>query len=179
MVIGSLLALVGNVGSLYYSSEFGFWKLIFSMHILLGLGLPLLYVGGQNAMVATAPPSETGTLGAVYNTAGQLGSAIGLAIMTAVINGVNTNGATDINGLPGYHAAFYVNIGLLGVSTIISIIFIKDDPKITKGVEDGADNDSSSQNTLQDLEKGKLDEEVETPAKETDSSTSTVIDIPQ
>ncbi|KAH8553231.1 major facilitator superfamily domain-containing protein [Umbelopsis sp. PMI_123] len=176
LITGLLMSLASNVGALFYSIELGFWKLIFPMHIILGFGLPLPYVGGQNAMIATAPPSETGTLGAVYNTAGQLGSAVGLAIMTAVITGVNTNGSTDISGLPGYHAAFYVNIALLGVALIITIIFIKDDPK--KSVEDGAADDVSSQATLQDLEKGKVTEEV-TPEKETNNLASTVVEIPQ
>ncbi|KAH8553239.1 major facilitator superfamily domain-containing protein [Umbelopsis sp. PMI_123] len=176
MVIGSLLALAANVGSLYYSTYFGFWKLIFPMHILVGLGLPLLYIGGQNAMIASAPQSETGTLGAVYNTAGQLGSAVGLAIMTAVINGVNQNEAANSNGLPGYHAAFYVNIGLLGVSTIISIIFIKDDPKPVQNTEENVHSEVRSEETLQDLEKGKV-EDVNTPTKEEGSSDSTSIVI--
>lgn len=107
-------------------------------------------------MIATAPPSETGTLGAVYNTAGQLGSAVGMAIMTAVINGVN-NGATDMSALPGYHAAFYVNIGLLGLSTIVSILFIKDEPREpAKNSDEDIPSFGDSEGTLKDLEKGEI-----------------------
>ena len=113
-------------------------------------------------MIATAPPSETGTLGAVYNTAGQLGSAVGMAIMTAVINGVN-NGATDMSALPGYHAAFYVNIGLLGISTIVSILFIKDEPRAAKSSEEDIPSCGKSEETLKDLEKGEI-ETIEAPA---------------
>lgn len=170
MIIGSVMSLAANVGSLYYSPELGFWKLIFPMHIVLALGLPLLYIGGQNAMIATAPPSETGTLGAVYNTAGQLGSAVGMAIMTAVINGVN-NGATDMSALPGYHAAFYVNIGLLSISTIVSVLFIKDEPRSTKSSDADIPCRSKSEETLKDLEKGEI-EEVATPFKKVDSLSS-------
>ncbi|KAH8553241.1 major facilitator superfamily domain-containing protein [Umbelopsis sp. PMI_123] len=119
MIIAALMIMGTNIGALFYSTEIGFWKLIFPVQLLMAAGLPLDFVGGQNALLASAPPSEPGTLGAVYNTASQLGSGVGSAIMTAVVNGVNKNGAKDINGLPGYHAAYYVNIGLLAFCVVI------------------------------------------------------------
>ncbi|KAI8582651.1 hypothetical protein K450DRAFT_226317 [Umbelopsis ramanniana AG] len=165
LIVGTLLALGGNIGSLYYSLELGFWKLIFPMHFILGFGLPLPYVGGQNAMIATAPPSETGTLGAVYNTAGQLGAAVGLAILTAVINGVNPSGATGAESLPGYHAAYYANIAFLSVQTVIAVLFIKGNAKPSSVSEERTDSDNKSNDTLQDLEKGKI-EAIDTPVRE-------------
>ncbi|CAO3690966.1 unnamed protein product [Umbelopsis ramanniana] len=87
LIIGSVICLGACIGTLFYSYELGFWKLIFPMHILYGASLPLLYVGGQNAMIAAASPSEAGTLGAIYNTSCQLGASIGAAIMAAVVNG--------------------------------------------------------------------------------------------
>ncbi|CAM0141322.1 hypothetical protein VKS41_003975 [Umbelopsis sp. WA50703] len=174
MVIGSLLALSANVGLLYYSNDIGFWKLIFPMHIIMGLALPMLYVAGQNAMIATAPQSETGTLGAVYNASGQLGSAVGTAIMTAVINGVN-NGVTDITGLPGYHAAFYANISLLSISALTSAIFIRNETKSKKNSELIGSSPSSSEKKSRDLEKGSAIAE-ERKAEEADiTSNQTVI----
>jgi EmrB/QacA subfamily drug resistance transporter len=169
MVIGSLLGMGTNIGALFYTKEIGFWKLIFPVQLMLSVGLPMLYVAGQNAMVATAPPSETGTLGAVYNTGAQLGSGVGTAIMTAVISGVNTNGAKDINGLPGYHAAYYVNIALTASCAIISAVFVKDERK-------NVDGSHVSVETLQDVEKGHV-ENVEGAVKETDSTDHTAVDI--
>ncbi|KAI9290330.1 major facilitator superfamily domain-containing protein [Umbelopsis sp. AD052] len=165
LIFGAVLALGGNIGSLYYSVEMGFWKLIFPMHLIMGLGQPMPYVGGQNAIVATAPPSETGTLGAVYNTASQLGAAFGMAILTAVINGVNPSGATGADSIPGYHAAYYANIAFLSMAILIGIFFIKGNADATSVSEERTDIDSKSNNTLQDLEKGK-EETIITPTKE-------------
>ncbi|CAO3689841.1 unnamed protein product [Umbelopsis ramanniana] len=185
LIVGTLLALGGNVGSLYYSED-SFWRLIFPMMILMGLGLPLPYVGGQNAMIATAPPSEAGTLGAVYTTAGQLGAAVGLATLTAVSNGVNHNDATGVASIPGYHAAYYVNIAFLAVQAIITLVFIRGNAKPSSEpssvLEKGRiDNDNKSNDTLQDLEMGKCKvEEIESPVEETcDSpdSASTVVNM--
>lgn len=150
IVIAALCGAASNIGASFYSVELGFWKLIFPMHVLMCLGLPILYVAGQNAMIVSAPPHETGTLGAVYNTAGQLGSGVGLAIMTAVINGVNAPGATGVDLLPGLRAALYVIAGLLFGLAILSAIFVKEKPK---SVEDKL----QSKETLDDLEKGTLE----------------------
>lgn len=169
MIVSSLMTLATNVGALYYSEEIGFWKLIFPMQILMAAGLPLLFVAGQTALLATASPSETGTLGAVYNTAGQLGSGVGSAIMTAVVNGVNKNIANDTDGLPGYHAAYYVNIGLMGICFILCAFFIKDNRK-------NVDSGDESVVTVQDLEKSP-DEIEEASSKKIDTPDHSVVEI--
>ena len=133
-------------------------------------------------MIATAPPSETGTLGAVYTTAGQLGAAVGLAILTAISNGVNHNGATGVESIPGYHAAYYANIAFLAVQAIIILVFIKGNAKPVSDLEEGRiDNDNKSNDTLQVLETDKCKiEEIESPVKETSDSSdsaSTVVNM--
>jgi EmrB/QacA subfamily drug resistance transporter len=150
IVIAALLGAASNIGASFYSLEFGFWKLIFPMHVLMCLGLPILYVAGQSAMILSAPPHETGTLGAVYNTAGQLGSGVGLAIMTAVIDGVNEPGATGEDLLPGLRVALYVIAGLLGFLAILSAIFVKEKPQ-------DVDEETKTKETLDELEKGTFD----------------------
>ncbi|KAG2173706.1 hypothetical protein INT43_005126 [Umbelopsis isabellina] len=165
IVIGSILAAASNVGAIFFSVELGFWKLIFPMHVLMCLGLPVLYVGGQNAMIVAAPPNETGTLGAVYNTAGQLGSGVGLAIMTAAIDGVNAPGATGTDALPGYHAALYVNVALLAILAIVSAIFIKDDRK-------KVNKETNPERVSNDLEKGTLEKREGTEHQENDNESS-------
>jgi MFS family permease len=165
IVVGSILAAASNVGALYFSVELGFWKLIFPMHVLMCLGLPVLYVGGQNAMIVAAPPNETGTLGAVYNTAGQLGSGVGLAIMTAAIDGVNPSGATGTDAMPGYHAALYVNIALLALLAIVSAIFVKDDRR--KQIKE-----MNLEKPSNDLEKGTVEKVEDTHPTENDHESS-------
>jgi hypothetical protein len=47
------------------------------MHLFMGIGQPIIYVDVQKAMLLSAPVHESGTLGAVYDTASQLGAAMG------------------------------------------------------------------------------------------------------
>jgi EmrB/QacA subfamily drug resistance transporter len=180
IVIGAIFAAASNIGALFYSKEIGFWKLIFPMHIIMGLGLPAIYVAGQNAMIVAAPANETGTLGAVYNTAGQLGSAVGLAIMTAIIDGVNQPGAQGMDAYPGYHNALYANIGLEGICAIISIIFITDDRKrqpkdINDDVERGKDIEVKEEKEISpELGQNQVITEAVKPSSEYNGSVTTI-----
>ncbi|KAG2186478.1 hypothetical protein INT44_002700 [Umbelopsis vinacea] len=170
MIVSSLMTLAANIGALYYSESINFWALIFPMQVLMAASLPLLFVAGQTALLATATPSETGTLGAVYNTAGQLGSGVGSAIMTAVVNGVNKNQANDLKGLPGYHAAYYVNIGLMSILVILCVIFIKSNRKDVSSSSEG------SIVTVQDLEKNPVEVD-EIPNKKIDTPDHSAVEI--
>ncbi|KAG2171558.1 hypothetical protein INT43_008284 [Umbelopsis isabellina] len=129
VIIGTTIGAAANVGTLFYSTELGFWKLIFPMHLLMGIGQPLTYVAGQNAMLLSAPVHETGTVGAVYNTASQLGSAMGLAIVTAIINAVNAADSHATNAFGGYHAALYALVALEVFCMISGGLFIRDERK--------------------------------------------------
>jgi MFS family permease len=135
-VIGALLATGANIGALFYSKEIGFWPLIFPIHVIMGIGPPIVYVAAQNAMIVTAPPTEAGTLGAIYNTSAQLGSAVGLAIMTAIISGVNGEVTEGMAAYPGYHAALYALIVFEGLAVILVALFIRNDPKQSTSEKD-------------------------------------------
>jgi EmrB/QacA subfamily drug resistance transporter len=136
IVIGALLATGANIGALFYSKEIGFWPLIFPIHVIMGIGPPIVYVAAQNAMIVTAPPTEAGTLGAIYNTSAQLGSAVGLAIMTAIISGVNGEVTEGMAAYPGYHAALYALIVFEGLAVILVALFIRNDPKQSTSEKD-------------------------------------------
>lgn len=155
LIIGSVICLGACIGTLFYSYELGSWKLIFPMYILYAASLPLLYVGGLNAMIAAAPPSEAGTLGAIYKTSCQFGASIGAAIMAAVINGVNKNRAINVNGLPEFHAALYTNIALMSLCVVIGILFVRNLPSNTA-------NSDTSADTLQNIKKGEAAEGLDT-----------------
>ncbi|OZJ02274.1 hypothetical protein BZG36_05162, partial [Bifiguratus adelaidae] len=73
IVAGAFFMTAAMVFSVFFSPEFGFWKLIFPMDVVLCLGMPVAYISAINAMVVHSPPEESGTVGAVYNTGGSNG----------------------------------------------------------------------------------------------------------
>ncbi|KAJ2963314.1 hypothetical protein NQZ79_g1742 [Umbelopsis isabellina] len=97
----ALLLVLPLMSVLFFIPPSSALEIIFPMHLLMGRGQPLTYVAGQNAMLLSAPVHETGTVGAVCNTASQLGSAMGLAIVTAIINAVSAANIYTADPPPG------------------------------------------------------------------------------
>jgi len=88
--------------------------------LLAGLGFGLAFGPLNVAATSGVAPEEQGLAGGLVNTSFQLGAALVLAIVTAVVN-ANTSGSTSQDILSGYHAALFVAVGvaLLGVLAML------------------------------------------------------------
>ena len=88
--------------------------------VLAGVGFGLAFGPLNVAATSGVPPEEQGLAGGLVNTSFQLGAALVLAIVAAVVN-ANTAGGTPQEILAGYHAAIYVAVGaaLLGVVAML------------------------------------------------------------
>ena len=88
--------------------------------LLAGLGFGLAFGPVNVAATNGVAPEEQGLAGGLVNTSFQLGAALTLAIVTAVVN-ASTVGGSPQNILDGYHAAIFVPIGaaLLGVFAMV------------------------------------------------------------
>jgi EmrB/QacA subfamily drug resistance transporter len=106
------LGLVGLTAMLLVLSQVGLstslW-LIRGIMFLLGLTMAQIFVPTQAASFAKISPADTGRASTLFNTGRQLGSAIGVAILSTVLIGI---GATHSVGgvvhpdLRAYHLAF-------------------------------------------------------------------------
>ncbi len=88
--------------------------------LLAGLGFGLAFGPLNIAATNGVAPEEQGLAGGLVNTSFQLGAALVLAIVTAVVS-ANTSGGSPQDILAGYHAALYVAVGvaLLGVVAML------------------------------------------------------------
>jgi MFS family permease len=84
--------------------------------LLAGLGFGLAFGPINVAATSGVAPQEQGLAGGLVNTSFQLGAALVLAIVTAVIN-ANTTGATHADTLTAFHAALFVPLAaaVLGI----------------------------------------------------------------
>ena len=82
MIVGSLLFALAREPSHY-------WPYIFPGMIVGMAGLSMAYVGSSATTMAGARKGEEGVVGAVLYTSYQLGSTIGIAVASAVTQGVN------------------------------------------------------------------------------------------
>ena len=77
--------------------------------LTLGLGMSCVFIPAQAASFATITPARTGRASTLFNTARQLGGAIGVALLTTVVAAVGPtrilSGRAAAN-LSAYHAGF-------------------------------------------------------------------------
>lgn len=82
----------------------------------LGLGISQVFIPAQAASFATITPEKTGRASTLFNTARQLGGAIGVAILTTVVAAegpvrITLHGVTP--NLGAYHAGFFTAAGIV------------------------------------------------------------------
>jgi EmrB/QacA subfamily drug resistance transporter len=76
--------------------------------LLLGYGMSHVFLPAQAASFTTISPARTSGASAIYNATRQLGGAVGVALLTAVIAGgpAHRVGATSVPTLTAYHYGF-------------------------------------------------------------------------
>ena len=88
--------------------------------------LALAYVAANISLMSIAHPGEEGVMGALMNTAFQLGSTIGAAVMTAITLGVNESQPKDaVSQFKGYAMGFWSLVAIHGLCSIMVAICIK------------------------------------------------------
>lgn len=96
----------------------------------LGLGGGLVFPALMNLAMSSAKPSEAGLASGLVNTTAQVGAALGLAIL-ATISASRTgdlvaDGRPELEALvEGYHFAFWVGTGLLGVAILVALLLLR------------------------------------------------------
>lgn len=104
------------------------WLVRFLM-FLLGIAISHVFTPTQAAAFATISQAETGRASTLFNTGRQVGSALGVAILTTVMSAVGithlVHGQVQAN-LAAFHAAFVV-AAALAVSAAVFAFFTIDD----------------------------------------------------
>ena len=90
------------------------------------VGMSLAYIPAMFAAMSGAKPAEAGLASGIVNTTYQIGSALGLAAMTAV---AASNGADEIGNplalVDGFSSAFVGAAGIAIVGAIVAALFIR------------------------------------------------------
>jgi EmrB/QacA subfamily drug resistance transporter len=98
---------------------------------LLGLGGGLAFPAVTMVAMAGVRPEDSGLASGLLNTTGQVGGALGLAVL-ATIAGVRASelaqtGANAASALAGgYHMAWFVSAGIVAVTIAISVALLRD-----------------------------------------------------
>jgi len=89
----------------------------------LGLGMGNVLSVTRAAAFATLPPTKTGTASALFSTSGQVGAAIGVAVLGSVLATTGTVTAAGQPNLAAYDLAFFVAaaLTLVGAACALAI----------------------------------------------------------
>lgn len=130
-LISSVLCAGGPLLMALINPKWPYWYMAFPAQLLEPLSADVLFTVGLITVSEVFPENEQALAGAVFNTAGQLGTSVGLALM-GVVSGVVTQGSENIDksGVAalelGYRAGFWTAFGLMLVTCILCVGGLKD-----------------------------------------------------
>ena len=119
--------LIGVATSAALMTQVGFGTDLWWMRVLMftmGLSMAQVIVSSQAASFATISAADTGYASSLFNSQRQLGSALGVALVTTVIAAV---GAThlvsghQVANLAAYHAAFLTASGIALIGAVVAL----------------------------------------------------------
>ncbi len=101
--------------------------------LLIGVGIGISFPSLMTVAMSGATPSDAGLASGVVNTSAQVGGAIGLAVLaTLAAERTNTlldSGAAHASALnSGFHLAYLVGAGLVGVALAIAVFVLRSEP---------------------------------------------------
>lgn len=107
MIVSGLLLLAGGLFWLSFVRPDGVYAVdVLPASLLAALGMSLAFVPSLGTAINAAPASETGVASGLVSTSYQIGSALGLAVLTAVAYGISGAEPTGVELTQGYSAAF-------------------------------------------------------------------------
>ena len=90
----------------------------------MGLSMAQVIVSSQAASFATISSADTGHASSLFNSQRQLGSALGVALVTTVLAAVGTTrivAGHKVAHLAAYHAAFLAAAGVALVGAVVAL----------------------------------------------------------
>lgn len=124
-VAGMLLLAVGMAWLSQIDADGSFAVDVLPASLVAALGMSLAFIPTLGLAISSARPEEGGLASGIVNTSYQVGSALGLAVMTAVAAGAGADRLGDTAALTdGYSAAFVgaavvAAVGALAAATLL------------------------------------------------------------
>jgi EmrB/QacA subfamily drug resistance transporter len=130
LVIGLVLIGAALAGLAIAPVHAGYLTDVLPAAVLLGVGAGLCFPPMMGLAMAGVEPTDAGLASGLVNTTGQVGGAIGLAILSTVSTGRAANLRADGHGVldsltGGYHAAFWIAVAMIGAAVITALVTLR------------------------------------------------------
>lgn len=140
ILLGCFLLIPSNILMAFADRIERYWSYNFPAFILGTCGASILFVSANVAMLKYTPPSEAGVVGAIFNSALQIGAALGTSAITSIQNNTNKRvvergGSASATTFEGTAAGFWFCLGAIGLIGVGVLVFFKADPEGSQSKE--------------------------------------------
>ena len=130
IVAGLLVLAVGLVGLSLARPDGNFATDVLPASLIAATGMALAFIPSLGTAISSARPEEGGLASGIVNTSYQVGSALGLAAMTAVATSQGAGQLGDPQALTdGFSAAFLGAAGIAVVGALLALITLRQPPQ--------------------------------------------------
>ena len=117
MVVTGMAVLAAGMVYLSFARPDGtFWVDVLPASLMAALGMSLAFIPSLGTAISSAPPQEGGLAAGIVNTSYQIGSAIGLAAITAVAATLGANQIGNLSALTAGFSAAFLGAGLIAAA---------------------------------------------------------------
>jgi EmrB/QacA subfamily drug resistance transporter len=139
LLIACGLALFGRA-----PADGGYWAHLFPVFTLIGLGAGLCFPPLMGLAMSGVEPDDAGLASGLVNTTGQVGGALGLAVLATVTSArsahLQASGHSTAAALTGgYHLGFWISAGLVLGGAAIAAVVLKEPAAASQPQPDTAD----------------------------------------
>ncbi|KZT37994.1 MFS general substrate transporter [Sistotremastrum suecicum HHB10207 ss-3] len=133
---GFLLLCVATPPLAFASRPSLYFPLVIPGFLLGTLGCTILYANTGVAMFQATPPRMAGTVGAIFNSALQLGSAVGVAAVTSIETSIEAK--VGSRSYKGRAASYWFLFAIVVLASFSVLVFFRHrDPKVVAVLESG------------------------------------------
>jgi EmrB/QacA subfamily drug resistance transporter len=134
MVIGMIMAAVGLALLTQIGAHTGYFSNVLPAEIVISLGGGLVFVALSSTALIGVANADAGVASALVNATQQVGSSLGVALLstvagTATANYLTTHGATSVTRaaalVHGYTMAFAYSAVLVGVGAVAALLLVR------------------------------------------------------
>ncbi|TFY68984.1 hypothetical protein EVG20_g3333 [Dentipellis fragilis] len=170
---GQVLIMIAAILLTFSNGPDKYWRFVFPAFVIGAAGAQLIYTHTNVAIFRTTPPSMAGTVGAIYNGALQLGSAVGLASVQSITNTIDDqNGGND--SFVGRRDAYWFVFALICAEALATLVFysVRAEREHAVELQDERDRQEAEQNGNGSRRESGLHEKGDIQRRETEAATN-------
>lgn len=126
MAVGMATLVVGALLFARIDTDSNYFAVVLPGMLLTAVGLAIGFVTGSIAVTTGVPDHQGGLASALFNTAQQIGAAVGLAVLVTIANSQTARADNPADVVEGFRAAFYAAAALAAVALLIALILLRD-----------------------------------------------------